>query len=197
MAAPRTYRVTIENLTSGQPISPALYVAHTRQVDLFEVGQPASQAVADVAEDAIAQTGINQLTGAPGVAAVGAGPSAPIGPRGRGSFEFTTQGNANVFSFVAMLVNTNDAFIGLDSVQLTGARQTFDVNVYDAGSEVNDQLASNIPGPCCGDTGRNGTNENGFIAPHPNIQAGVGDLSPAQYGWFPGSVARVTIERVR
>lgn len=196
----RTFRVTIENLTpaGSQPISPALYVAHSRRLDLFEVGQPASQAVSDVAEDAIAATGIAALTGVPGVGAVGAGPGAPIGPGAMGSFEFTTRGGANTFSMVAMLVNTNDAFIGLDSVPLTGGRMEYYANAYDAGSEVNDQLASNIPGPCCGDTGRNGTDEFGVIMHHMGIQAGVGDLSPATYGWNVAQpAARIVVERVR
>ena len=38
----RTYEVTIENLTSGQPLSPGLIVTHDRSASLFRVGHPAS-----------------------------------------------------------------------------------------------------------------------------------------------------------
>ena len=49
-----------------------------------------------------------------------------------------------------MLVNTNDAFTGLDSVQLRGKRSQLSRNAYDAGSERNNELKAFIPGPCCG-----------------------------------------------
>jgi hypothetical protein len=199
----RTYRVTIENLTpsngggASQVLSPALALAHAGGFHLFEVGQRANQAVEDVAEDAIAATGFSLFGANPDVEAVVAGPSAPIPPGQSGSFEITTRRNATMLSLVTMLVNTNDAFTGLDAVQLTGGRQEYLTHAYDAGTEVNDQLKASIPGPCCGDTGRNGMTEHGVIAHHPGIHPGIGELSPAQWGWPGGPVARITVERVR
>lgn len=200
----KTYRVTIENLTpdngggAAQVLSPALVVAHSNKISLFHVGETASPGVADVAEDAITATGVAMLSGNPDVGFVG-GLGAPILPGSSGSFEFTTSGNANRLSLVTMLVNTNDAFTGLDGVQLTGNTNTYMAMAYDAGSEVNDQLTAHIPGPpCCGDVGQNGTVENGVITHHAGILAGVGDLDPARWGWDANRpVARITVERVR
>jgi hypothetical protein len=199
----KTYRITIQNMTpsrgggASQVLSPALVLAHSNRFDLFEVGQRANQAVADVAEDAVAATGLAAYANDPEVELVTTGPSAPILPGAQASFEITTRGNATKLSLVSMLVNTNDGFTGLDGVQLTGNYQEYWTNAYDAGSEVNDQLEAHIPGPCCGDTGRSGTPENGVITHHAGIQPNTGDLSPAQWGWPAGPVARIVVERVR
>lgn len=104
-----------------------------------------------------------------------------------------------------MLVNTNDGFTGLDAVSLpraagkgpAGGSSVFMVMGYDAGSEMNDQLLANIPGPCCGDMDRNGTAEMRPISHHPGILAGVGQLDPATWGWpVDQPVARITIENI-
>ena len=199
----RTYRVTIENLTpnrgngASQVLSPALVVAHTRRLQLFSPGQPASPAVADVAQDAIAATGISMFSGNPEVVFVGAAGGAVL-PGGRTTFEFSTHGKARFLSLVTMLVNTNDGFTGLEGVRLKGRVQEFYVKAYDAGSEVNDQLKASIPGPCCGDTGRHGTAEHGVIEEHRGILPGVGELDPAVWGWPTGSaVAHITVERLQ
>ena len=198
----RSFRVTIENLTpqrgggAAQVLSPPLVLVHTSRVRLFTVGQPANQAVIDVAEDAIATTGITRYTGDPEVESVAAY-GGPIPPGQKLEFEVTARGNANQLSLVTMLVNTNDGFTGLDAVHLGGDARTYWTVAYDAGSERNDQLKASIPGPCCGDTGRHGTDEHGVIAPHAGIVAGVGELYPAVWGWPPGPVAKITVARVK
>jgi hypothetical protein len=199
----KTYRITIENLMpnrgggASQVLSPALVLAHTQRIDLWEAGHPANQAVEDVAEDAIGATGLGLFGGHPEVESVITGPGAPIPPGQQASFEITTRANANRLSLVTMLVNTNDGFTGLDAVPLTGGRMEYWAEAYDAGTELNDQLLASIPGPCCGDTGRNGMPENGVIRHHMGIQPGVGDLDPMQWGWPAGPVARIVVERVR
>jgi hypothetical protein len=47
----RTYEVTITNLTSGQPLTPPLVATHRKKGQLFEVGQPASVGVREIAEN--------------------------------------------------------------------------------------------------------------------------------------------------
>jgi hypothetical protein len=198
----RTYRVTIENRTpsrgggASQVLSPSLVVVHGQRFDLFEVGTPAAPAVVDVAEDAILATGLSEYSNHPDVEHVGAH-GGPLPPGESHTFEIETHGSAHRLSLVTMLVSTNDAFTGLDAVQLGGGTQTYWTMAYDAGSEVNDQLRSSIPGPCCGDASRGGTDEHGVVAPHPGIAAGVGELDPARWGWPRGPVARITVERVR
>ena len=199
----KTYRITIENLTpargggASQVLSPSLVLLHDGSIDLFTVGQRANQSVIDVAEDAIGTTGIAAYSGKRGVGFVGFLGS-PIPPGQSQSFEVSGPARFNQLSLVTMLVNTNDGFTGLDAVRLAGQRDVYPTQAYDAGSEVNDQLRSSIPGPCCGDTGRHGTDESEVIRHHPGILAGVGDLSPELWGWPTDSpVARITVERVK
>jgi len=94
---------------------------------------------------------------------------------------------------VTMLVNTNDAFTGLDSRQLVGQGAVLYKMAYDAGSERNNELKGYIPGPCCGNPFVRDP-EGELIRMHPGI-TGVGELDPAVYGWT-GPVAKITIERV-
>jgi hypothetical protein len=92
-----------------------------------------------------------------------------------------------------MLVNTNDAFTGLDSLRLPGRGSAHETMAYDAGSERNNELKSHIPGPCCGNAFVRDP-EGALIGPHEGI-TGRGQLSPALYDWD-GPAARFSIERI-
>ncbi len=188
-----TYRVTVENIASGfQPLSPAGAVVHTRSADVWSIGAPASAAVAAIAEDANVDVFASTYAQTPGVFQAFQGGDGPIGPGGSGSFEFTARRGQRL-SLVSMLVNTNDAFTGLDSVRLRNPTQVFEVGAYDAGTEVNNENGSHIPGPVGGNPFVRDP-EGSVIARHPGI-LGVGDIDPAEVGWK-GPVARITIERI-
>jgi len=102
--------------------------------------------------------------------------------------------SARYLSLVFMLVNTNDAFGGLDGVRLPRhGEKTYYLKAWDAGSERNTELATDIPGPCCGSPGM-GTDEHKVVRRHRGIM-GVGDLDPETYGWE-GRVAKVTVRRI-
>jgi len=47
----KRYRVTIENLTTGQPFSPGVAMTHTQAASLFQVGSAASAGIRAIAED--------------------------------------------------------------------------------------------------------------------------------------------------
>ena len=197
-----TYRVTVENLaplhgTTGQVLSPALVVVHDRSVDLWSVGERAIPAVADVAEDGLTGTGVSAFGAVNGVTTV-TSQGTQIASGGTYSFEITVDGDGRYLSLVTMLGNTNDTFTGLDAIHLTGARKEYRVFAYDAGSEVNDQLRSSIPGPCCNDLTRAGTPENGTIQRSTGFVANTGDLSADLWGWNADQpVALITVERIR
>ena len=75
-------------------------------------------------------------------------------------------------------------------------KRTFYANGYDAGSEMNDELCVNIPGPRCGGDGEfKALSGEGYVHISPGIQ-GIGDLSSAVYDWR-NPVAVVTIQRIR
>ena len=196
----RHYEVTVENLTGGQPLSPPLIAQHSRRADVWEVGDPASHVVAGVAEDANNGPAIDLLNRVRGVGNVetgideGASAAAPIPPGASQTYRIEATPRQRL-SLLSMLVNTNDAFTGLDSVRLGQRRVVIHARAYDAGSEANNQLASHIPGPV-GNNPFVRDPEGDLIRMHPGVQAGMGDLDPAVHGWT-GPVAKITITPVR
>ena len=77
-------------------------------------------------------------------------------------------------SLVSMLVNTNDAFTGLNAIDLAslaaGDSWTGYAGVYDAGTEANSEMAGTIPGPIDGGTGFDAARDDvDFVAMHPGV----------------------------
>ncbi len=209
-AAERAYRVTIDNLTGGQPFSPGIAATHTKQQAVFRVGWAASEGVRLIAENGDPSTALAELTGAPGLHSTLA-TSAPVGCIGCAgpfgttlSFDIAAAANANRFSLAIMLICTNDGFTGLDAVKLPGGFQpaVHYAAAYDAGTEANDELWTSIVDPCGGigpvAASADGSNDrpatNGVVTMHPGIQGG-GDLTDA-HGWE-NPVARITIQRLK
>ena len=206
----RTYRVTLVNLTDGQPFSPPVAATHRRGIHMFQVGGFASNQLAAIAQGGDQGPMFQLFNGAPGVTqAVDIGApltrtgkvADPPGPPGpfvdSATFQITARAGDRL-SLATMLICTNDGFLGLDSVRLPshGAR-AFLINGYDAGRENNTQLSQDLVDPCTDlgpvplpgdpdgnfDTGAVLTNPPTRIQHHPNIQAGVGELTPAAHGW--------------
>ena len=196
----KTWRVTIENLTpagpgapGSQPLSPPLFVVHSNTADVWSVGDIATHPVAAIAEDANNAPAESALAQLRGVHDVFTGAGGPIPSGTSRSYTVETKGKFGRLSLVTMLVNTNDAFTGLDSYRVRGRGAELERMAYDAGSELNNELAAFIPGPCCGNAFVRDP-EGELIRLHAGIQ-GVGDLDPAVWGWE-GPAARITIERV-
>lgn len=198
-----TYTITIENLTSGQYLTPPNVALHERNVSIFERHQPASAQLQALAENGdvpgmatLLQSVLDDT--AEGVSAV-AGDS-PLAPGASVTVHLT--GDASRLSLVAMLICTNDGFAGADTrplVMPTGATFTYKALAYDAGTEVNTELdADLVPAPFClgSDIGSGETNpalaEGGVVARHGGI-AGVGDLDESFD--FRRLVASITVTR--
>jgi len=208
-AATRRYRITLENLTSGQVFSPGVAATHTKGAGVWTSGAAASEGIRLIAEDGEEAVAVAELTGAPGLFDVvdiasptnRVGGGAPL-PNPQ-SFEIAAAANANRLSLAVMLICTNDGFTGLSSVKLPGGfrPQVHEVGAWDAGTEQNNERFDQIVDPCTGagpvanpPDGNGRVPTSGVILPHPNIQ-GVGDLSVALHGWsFP--VARITVQRI-
>jgi hypothetical protein len=193
-----TFEVTVTNITSGVTFTPTLAVTHTDRVRLFEAGAPASPELADLAESgnvaplaaqlAADAANVTETTASSGL--LGPGQSLTLviqGVRGR-----------DRLSLAAMLLPTNDSFYALNAVTLPdhGAK-VLTAPGYDAGSETNDELCANIPGPMCGGIGVSppSPDDQGFVHISSGIH-GQGDLSPATYDWR-NPVARIVVRRVR
>ncbi len=209
-----TYRVTLKNLTSGQPFSPPVAATHRKSIRMFQVGGFASDELAAIAQGGDEVPMFNLFNGSPKVTqAVDIGK--PLTPLEKvvGSFTDTVTFDISArkgdrLSLATMLICTNDGFLGLDSVKLPDDDpRTFFVNGYDAGRENNTEISPHIVDPCSalgptplpGDPDGNLESGPGVtthppqrIRHHPNI-AGVGELSVLAHGWT-GPVAKVTVE---
>ncbi|CAM9515337.1 unnamed protein product, partial [Laminaria digitata] len=182
-------QVRVRNLTYLQPFSPVLVVAHTRDVALFKEGFAASDAIKLMAEDGD-NSALLALAASADVApyicgaAVGDAPVFP-GDTWRGVMEVDTTicGDDAVFSTVSMLINTNDAFMGIDSESLYGGSKSFPP-AFDAGTESNNELCSHMPGPACEATTGNAQDAPGeeFIHVHRGIH-GEADITTRMYDW--------------
>lgn len=196
----KVWQVTIENLTppgqgapGSQPLSPPLFVVHSKKADVWSLGEIASHPIAAIAEDANNAPAESALADLRGVREAFTGSGGPIPSGTSRTYMLETNGKYNRLSLVTMLVNTNDAFTGLDSYHVRGHYAVLTRRAYDAGSERNNELAAFIPGPCCGHPFVRDP-EGALIRMHPGIE-GVGDLDQAVYGWE-GPVARIAIRRV-
>lgn len=206
--AMRWYDVTITNLTTGQPLSPGVVATHTKRVGLFNLGQPASEGIRQIAENGDPSAAVATLAGTEGVAEVLA-TTAPIGVVGGTAFPASltvrigARANANHLSLAVMLICTNDGFAGLSAVRLPGGfrPETWYLPAYDAGTEANTEADGDIVPPCfglgpVGGMGGGGrTQEVGVVSRHPGIVGGAA-LVPVLHGWT-GAIAKVTVRRVQ
>jgi hypothetical protein len=197
-----TYEVTVTNITYNQRFTPLLLATHQPTIRFFTLGEPALPQLATLAEEGNVAPLRTLLDGSPLVRATAAG-TGLLDP-GK-SLTFQIQGNPwrDRFSVAAMLIPTNDAFMALNAVALPypgWPEQRYTAAAYDAGSEVNDELCTSIPGPFfaeCGGSGggaRVGGGE-GFVHVHRGVH-GVGDLKPIGRDWR-NPVATVSIRLVR
>lgn len=192
------YKVTVTNLTAGQVFSPVLVVSHWKDVSLFELGSPASEPLAMLAEGGATQPLIDAVAGNFRVrgAAVSDGPVMP----GATATIMVPINRGGKVSLASMLVNTNDAFVALDTVSAySTGEKSFYALAYDAGSELNDELCIHIPGPACAGMGNEnggtlGEEGEGFVHIHRGYQ-GIGELTSITDWRNP--VAKVTISIVR
>jgi len=160
------YEVTITNLTYNQVFSPSLVVSHRKNIQLFEVGQPASEGIAIMAEGGDVSAIVSSVDGDPRVRGAGV-TEGPLRPGASTTITIPANGG-NRISIVSMLVNTNDAFYAVNSASAPRFLRTRTLYppAYDAGTELNDELCSNIPGPACGGEGFSTVDGEGFIHIH-------------------------------
>jgi hypothetical protein len=196
------YSVTITNLTKGQSFTPFLLATHAVNIRLFAPGTAASDQLRVLAEEGDTAPLAALLRQTPiDVREIVTG-STLLTPAVTTMFEITADGNSDRLSLAAMLIPTNDAFVGISSIQLPSSFEALviDALAYDSGTERNDERCASIPGPafseCSGPGGgaRVGNGE-GAVTVHNGIH-GVGDMNRALRDWR-NPVARVTIRRLR
>jgi hypothetical protein len=207
-----TYRVTITNLTGGQPLTPALAATHKGNDGFFQVGAAASFGIQQIAENGNLAPMINRIRGDRDffthVVKEGQTGVPPIMPGETVSVDITAAPPHNFLSWASMLICTNDGFTGVNKLTLPseiGQSVTVETDGYDAGTELNTELFADLVPPCGPLTGHDsmgqGTDmtnpalaEGGVIHHHEGITA-AGDLDPATHDWD-NPVAVITVERV-
>jgi len=207
------FDVQITNLSNANYFTPFLVAAHPAGNNLFLTGQPASanlQAMAEGGDIAGLVTDVTAL----GATIVENPAGGLLAPASSIQFNMNTDGTSNdVLSAVAMLLPTNDAFAGLNAVEIPTIPGTyvFDVPAYDAGTEANDELITGggAPGVAgipadpgglagTGGTGAASTDANPNVHIHrgslgdTNAVAGNSDLDSRVHRWL-NPVIRVTI----
>jgi len=191
----RSYEVTITNITSGQSFTPILSATHNSSIAFFEAGLPASPELELLAEgghtmpleDLLDSMGsaIGDITTTGGL----------LGPGEWVTFEIKGGNRYSRLSFAAMLLPTHDTFVALDSLPLPRWETTAMARAWDAGTELNDELCANIPGPYCGGEPDSEDGGEGFVHVANGIH-GIGDLAPEVFDWR-NPVAKVSIRRIR
>jgi hypothetical protein len=207
------FNVRIVNLTNGIWFTPFLVIAHPDGTSLFTSGQPASANLQAMAEGGDL-TGLVAYAQALG-ATIDENPAGGLlAPATSTNVDLDTDGTSNaLLSLVAMLLPTNDAFTGLNSVSIPTSPGTyvFDIPAYDAGTEANDELitgggapgVAGIPADPGGLAGTGGTGVAGADA-NPNVHihrntlgdtdgaAGPSDLDSRVHRWL-NPVVRVVL----
>ncbi len=147
-----SFQVTFYNLTMNQPMTPPVVAIHDPSVNLFQIGQEASNAVQAIAEMGNNAPLVEFAVGNPEVvSAAGVAGDAPFGPGASVSINLTTEEAGQVFSAVNMIICTNDGISGVDSVALPTGNDPVVINArpYDAGTRINqDNSYSFFPPPC-------------------------------------------------
>jgi hypothetical protein len=211
-----SFQVTFTDLTSGQPLTPAVAATHRGENELFQVGRAASFGLKEIAENGNNAPMLTRLGSDADVSDVVEAPGGPLVPAGSPgdamfgqstTFAISAERGARFLSLAAMLICTNDGFTGVNSVKLpshAGASVTVEAFGYDAGTELNTEDFADIVPPCqsligisSGEPGTGISNpalaEGGVIAHHAGILGGA-DLVPAVHGWDVNApVARITV----
>ena len=197
------FKITVTNMAFQQPMSRFFASVHSDSaLPIYELGKPASQALALLAETGDPQPLVNfysnPAAGSFGVGDAGIVTDGPLVPAEPRSFVITTSYTHPYVSFASMAVNTNDCFVGAAGILLRDGLQ-FTVPGLDAGSEENNELCNSIPGPACANIDtfnvRSGNGE-GFVHVHRGFFGAGPDLSQSGYDWR-NPMLQINIERLQ
>ena len=171
--------IELTNLTGGVYFTPLLLAAHAPENHLFQAGSQASANLQSMAEggDISGLVADMQALGADIIQDPVGGLLAP-GATAMSSFSTATGNSA--LSIVAMLLPTNDGFVGLDgmSLPLAAGSYTYYLNAYDAGTETNNEVVNGggMPGVLgipADPGGNNGTGATGVTTTENNNKVHV------------------------
>ncbi|USD62956.1 spondin domain-containing protein [Vibrio sp. SCSIO 43140] len=195
--------ITITNATKGIYFTPLIVAAHNSDLVMFRTGQAASAELESMAEGGDI-SGLASVIGNAGGVVVENPASGILNPGVSTTFSMDS-GSFGYLSLSAMLLPTNDGFVGLDSWQIPSEPGTYKATLrgYDAGTEANDELAGSMPNPPfltfgAGGTGVETAVTNNTVHVHPgnlgdsDPAGGISDLDNTSHRWL-NPVATITV----
>ncbi|MGJ8582427.1 MAG: spondin domain-containing protein [Psychromonas sp.] len=196
--------VTLTNLTHNIYFTPIVAGAHDSGTEIFETTTAATEELQALAEEGDF-TGVSGLLGNAGANVIDNPAGGLLASGESTSFVLSNSSGNDYLSVAAMMLPTNDAFIGLDSWEIPSEAGTYTVylNAYDAGTEANDELAASIPAFPGGDAGAGGSGvtkaiSNPTVHIHPGVvgdadsEGGISDLDSRSHRWL-NPVAKLTV----
>ena len=205
--------ITVTNLTQGLHFTPVITAAHTSDNHIFMLSDMASPELQAMAEGGSISGLASVLTNAD--ANINENPAAGLlAPAMSASFNLTNDSSNTHLSLAAMVLPSNDGFVGLDSWKIPEEAGTYTVflNAYDAGTEANNELRGSgapgeagmpVPPPLDDVIGTNGTGvtdmeSNNKVHIHrgslgdSDMSAGTSDINNSVQRWL-NPVAKLTI----
>lgn len=204
--------ITVTNLTQGIHFTPIIASAHTSDHHIFMSGSAATVELQTMAEggDISGLASMLQNADANTIENPAGGLLAPSMST---TFMLTNDSANTHLSIAAMILPSNDGFVGLDSwkIPTEAGTYTINLNAYDAGTEANNEVVNGggalgvlgIPAAPGGDAGSNGTGvtdteTNTMIHIHRGtlgddmMDGGKSDLNNSIHRWL-NPVAKLTI----
>lgn len=206
--------ITVTNVTQGFYFTPIITAAHTSDNNIFMLGTAATAELQAMAEGGDISSLATLLGNAD--ANINDNPAGGLLAPGVSTNYTLTNDTANThLSMTAMMLPTNDGFVGLDSWKIPTEAGTYTIllNAYDAGTEANNELiiggaggAPNvlgIPAAPGGDAGTGGTGvtnteSNTMVHIHrgalgdDDLSGGKSDLNNSVHRWL-NPVAKLTV----
>jgi hypothetical protein len=206
--------ITVTNLTQGLHFTPLITSAHTSDNHIFMVGTTASPELQAMAEGGDISGLLTMLSNADANSSDNPA-GGLLAPGMSTTYALTNDTDNTHLSMTAMILPSNDGFVGLDSWEIPTEAGTYTImlNAYDAGTEANNELiiggAGGAPGvlgiPAApsggsgtGGTGVTDTESNTMIHIHrgsigdDDINAGSSDLNNSIHRWL-NPVAKLTV----
>ena len=196
--------ITFTNLTQGIAFTPIVAAAHDSNGYIFHSTTAATVQLEALAEGGDISGVVTLLEDAS--ANILQNPAGGLLLAGKSSDEvsLSTSDTNTYLSVAAMMLPTNDGFIGLDSWAIPTEAGTYTVylNAYDAGTEANDEIIGSIPNPIeVANTGATGVTtevSNTTVHVHPGVigdndaTGGISDFDSSKHRWL-NPVAKLTV----
>ena len=204
--------ITVTNLTQGLHFTPLLTSAHTADNHIFMVGNAATSELQAMAEGGDISGLVSMLSNAD--ANNNENPAGGFLAPGMSTTYMLNNDSTNMYlSMTAMILPSNDGFVGLDSWKIPTEAGTYTImlNAYDAGTEANNEIINGggapgvlgIPGAPSGGSGTGGMGitdmeSNTMVHIHrgtigdDELDGGKSDLNNSIHRWL-NPVAKLTV----